>query len=59
MKKNNKKIERLVNIGISKITHLNLLELQNKLYKSCGKKLSLNFIIAKLIEFYADKYGIR
>lgn len=55
MKKNK---DRLVNIGISKNTHLELLELQSYIYKAGGKKLKFDTLIAKLIEFYEAKYGI-
>ena len=49
-----KKKDRLVNIGISKNTHLKLLKLQNYHYELHGEKLKLDTIIADLIKFYEE-----
>ena len=51
MKKNK---DRLVNIGISKSTHLKLLQFQNYIYKVRGEKWKMDTLIATLIKFMEE-----
>lgn len=51
MKKNK---ERLVNIGISKNTHLKILQFQNYIYQIRGEKWKMDKLIAVLIKFYEE-----
>lgn len=57
MKQNKQTKKILVNIGISKATHLDLLELQQKFYATSknAKKMSLDKIISFLINYYDRK----